>query len=198
MKGLQPLLAVVCPNSLTVLGLKQLLQSVKQDIEVVSFSSVDELRDNNPERFFHFFVDISALLEDRQFFLDRRQKTIVLTTNSDHQTLLSQFHCVCVTVPEKQLVKSLLTTLHMGHANGRNMPPPAIKSTKNLLSPREVEVLSLLVQGLINKEIADKLNISLTTVITHRKNITEKLGMKSVSALTIYAVMNGYVDLDKI
>lgn len=198
MKGLQPLLAVVCPNSLTVLGLKQLLQSVKQDIEVVSFSSVDELRDNNPERFFHFFVDISVLLEDRQFFLDRRQKTIVLTTNSDHQTLLSQFHCVCVTVPEKQLVKSLLMMLHMGHANGRNMPPPAMKSTKNLLSPREVEVLSLLVQGLINKEIADKLNISLTTVITHRKNITEKLGMKSVSALTIYAVMNGYVDLDKI
>ena len=59
-------------------------------------------------------------------------------------------------------------------------------------------MLSLVVQGFINKEIADKLNISLTTVITHRKNITEKLGMRSVSALTIYAVMNGYVDIGKI
>ena len=62
----------------------------------------------------------------------------------------------------------------------------------------EIEVLSLVVQGYINKEIAIKLNISLTTVITHRKNIMEKLGMKSVSALTIYAVMHGYVDINKI
>ena len=48
------------------------------------------------------------------------------------------------------------------------------------------------------KEIADKLNISLTTVISHRKNITEKLGIKSVSGLAIYAVMNGYIDADSI
>ncbi len=56
----------------------------------------------------------------------------------------------------------------------------------------------MIVQGLINKEIAEKLNISLTTVITHRKNIMDKLGMKSVSALTIYAVMHGYIDINKI
>ena len=43
-----------------------------------------------------------------------------------------------------------------------------------------------------NKEIAEKLHISLTTVISHRKNITEKLGIKSVSGLAIYAFMLGY------
>ena len=64
------------------------------------------------------------------------------------------------------------------------------------LTEREVEVLSLVVKGLINKEIADALNISVTTVITHRKNIQEKLGVKSVSALTIYAVMHGFVSMD--
>ena len=67
-----------------------------------------------------------------------------------------------------------------------------------LLSDRETEVMALIVRGYINKEIADKLNIGLATVITHRKNIMEKLGIRSVSALTIYAVMNGYVDIDSI
>ena len=59
-------------------------------------------------------------------------------------------------------------------------------------------MLSLIVQGFINKEIADQLNIGLTTVISHRKNIMDKLGLKSVSALTIYAVMHGYVDINNI
>jgi len=67
-----------------------------------------------------------------------------------------------------------------------------------ILSDREAEVMVLIVKGYINKEIADMLHIGLATVITHRKNIMEKLKVKSVSALTIYAVMNGYVDINKI
>lgn len=62
------------------------------------------------------------------------------------------------------------------------------------LSPREIEVLRLLARGLINKEIADRLSISINTVLSHRKNITSKLGIKSASGLGIYAVMNGYLD----
>jgi DNA-binding NarL/FixJ family response regulator len=58
--------------------------------------------------------------------------------------------------------------------------------------------MALIVQGYINKEIAERLNISMATVITHRKNIMDKLGIKSVSALTIYAVTHGYVDINKI
>ena len=69
---------------------------------------------------------------------------------------------------------------------------------QKILTDREIEVMSLIVQGYINKEIANRLNIALATVITHRKNIMEKLGLKSVSALTIYAVMHGYVDINKI
>jgi len=69
---------------------------------------------------------------------------------------------------------------------------------RKILSDREIEVMSLIVQGYINKEIADRLSIGLATVITHRRNIMDKLGLKSVSALTIYAVMHGYVDINKI
>jgi len=67
-----------------------------------------------------------------------------------------------------------------------------------VLSDREIEVMSLIVQGLINKEVADRLNISLSTVITHRRNIMEKLGIRSVAALTIYAVTHDYVDINSI
>jgi DNA-binding CsgD family transcriptional regulator len=84
------------------------------------------------------------------------------------------------------------------HPQGKNLPPIPRVLQQNILSDRELEVLALIVQGYINKEIADKLNIGLTTVITHRKNIMEKLGMKSVSALTFYAVMHGYVDINQI
>jgi DNA-binding NarL/FixJ family response regulator len=56
------------------------------------------------------------------------------------------------------------------------------------LSERETEVLIQLVNGLSNKEIANKLNISIHTVISHRKNIVEKTGIKSLSGLTIYAI----------
>jgi DNA-binding CsgD family transcriptional regulator len=76
------------------------------------------------------------------------------------------------------------------------MPHPP--KQEELLSQREKDVLSLIVKGYINKEIADRLNISTPTVIFHRRNISEKLGSKSVGRLTIYAVMNGIVDVSEL
>lgn len=64
---------------------------------------------------------------------------------------------------------------------------------ENHLTKREIEILKLIVQGKLNKEIADKLNISLNTVLTHRKNIIAKTGIKTVSGLTFYCISNGYV-----
>ena len=101
-------------------------------------------------------------------------------------------------MPEKELVRSLLALEQHAHPQGKNLPPMPRTLQAKILTDREIEVMSLIVQGLINKEIADRLGIGLATVITHRKNIMEKLGFKSVSALTIYAVMHGYVDINKI
>jgi DNA-binding CsgD family transcriptional regulator len=61
------------------------------------------------------------------------------------------------------------------------------------LSSREIEVLTLVARGLSNKVIADQLFISIHTVITHRKNITFKLGIKSIPGLTLYASLNNLV-----
>ncbi len=73
---------------------------------------------------------------------------------------------------------------------------PSNEPIQEILSDREIEVLKLLVAGNSNKEIADKLNISTNTVITHRKNITQKTSIKSVSGLTIYAVINNIISID--
>lgn len=66
------------------------------------------------------------------------------------------------------------------------------------ISARELEVLKLIALGLLNKEIADRLNISLNTVLSHRKNITSKLGIKTVSGLIFYCISHGYVSADEI
>lgn len=67
---------------------------------------------------------------------------------------------------------------------------------RSVISEREIDVLKLLVEGNSNKEIANNLCISTHTVITHRKNIIRKTGIKSVPGLTIYAMVNKVITLD--
>ncbi|MCR4854396.1 MAG: response regulator transcription factor [Prevotella sp.] len=192
----RPKMAIVDPNTLAVLGLKNILQEVMPIITVDTFGSFSELQANNPEEYVHYFVATNIVLENRQFFLDRRRRTIVLTMNVNAP--MSDFHNLCINVPEKTLIRSILALQQGAHPHGKNMPPLPRILQEQILTDRELEVLSLIVQGFINKEIADKLCIGLSTVITHRKNIMDKLGVRSVSALTIYAVMHGYVDINKI
>lgn len=63
------------------------------------------------------------------------------------------------------------------------------------LTNRETEILRLIVKGYLNKEIADKLNISHNTVLTHRKNIIAKTGIKTVSGLTFYCIRKGLISM---
>ena len=71
----------------------------------------------------------------------------------------------------------------------------ASKGTDDVeLSKRETDVLVAVAKGMMNKEIADEMNISIHTVISHRKNITRKTGIKSVSGLTVYALLNNLID----
>lgn len=72
------------------------------------------------------------------------------------------------------------------------------KAVEDVLSDREKEILVCVAKGMLNKEIADRFNLSIYTVITHRKNITRKTGIKTVAGLTVYALLNGLVDINSI
>ncbi len=193
-KGM-PQIAIIDPNTLAVLGLKSILQTIMPMATIDTFGSFAELEANAPDKYYHYFVSTDIVLQNRNFFSEHRQKTIVLSLSLDSNTQIGGFHCLCINIPEKQLLKAILSMVQSAHAQGKHLPP---MPKQNTLSDREIEVMALIVRGFINKEIADILNIGLATVITHRKNIMEKLHIKSVSAMTIYAVMNGYVDINKI
>ena len=72
------------------------------------------------------------------------------------------------------------------------------QDTSEALSDRERDVIIGVVQGMQNKEIADRLCISVNTVITHRRNIARKLQIHSPAGLTIYAIVNGLVDISSV
>ena len=194
----RPKVAIIDANTLAVLGLKQILQNVMPIMTIDTFGSFSELESDNPDQYAHYFVAMDIVLPHRTFFLERQRKTIVLTLSLSDISQLHDFHSLCINQSEPQLIRQLLMLQQHAHHGGRNLPPMPHILQQKILTDREIEVMSLIVQGLINKEIADRLSIGLSTVITHRKNIMEKLGMKSVSALTIYAVMHGYVDINSI
>lgn len=66
------------------------------------------------------------------------------------------------------------------------------------LSPREITIVRLVSMGLTNREIAEKLFLSAHTVMSHRKNINSKLGIKSISGLTIYAIVNNIITIEEV
>ena len=194
----RPKIAILDPNTLSALGLKSLLQNVMPIMTVDTFGSFSEFLASDTDSYFHYFAAMNIVLENKAFFSEHSRKTIVLTLSLDSMSQLSGFQSLCVNVPEPQLVRSMLSLHQHAHGRGEHMPPLPETLQRKILSDREIEVMSLIVQGYINKEIADRLHIGLATVITHRRNIMDKLGLKSVSALTIYAVTHGYVDINKI
>ena len=191
----QPEIAIIDSNTLCGIGLQTLLEEIIPMATIRVFHSFGELVDDTPDMYAHYFVSAQIYFEHTAFFRERHPRAIVLA-GGENLPQLAGVPTLNIYQDEKTLVKSILRMHERGHYKGCNHPHTS--PIEHELSAREIEVLVLITKGLINKEIAEKLNISLTTVISHRKNITEKLGIKSVPGLTIYAVMNGYVEADSI
>ncbi len=189
-------IAIVDSNILAALGLQPLLTDIIPVAEVHIFISFDELQAADQGQFVHYFVASRLYFEHAAYFREKSRRAIVLV-NGDLQIAGVPTLNVCQT--EQALVKSILSVRRQGHpheAPQHHVVPPSSSSSR--LSAREIEVAILLAKGHINKEIADQLSISLTTVITHRKNIMEKLHARSLADIILYVVMNGLIDVGEL
>lgn len=192
---MKPKIAIVNGNALMNIGLKAILERIIPMAEVCVFGNFGELPEDC--EFFHFFVSSQIFAEHNRFFAERIHKIIVLVS-SEQIRMPAGVHTLNVSHDEEGIVRDILRLHQSAHRDGRNMPHAVPAENSIPLSQRECDVLRLLVRGMLNKEIADALEISINTVITHRRNITEKLGTRSVSALTIYAVTHGIADIESI
>lgn len=126
----------------------------------------------------------------RSFFSlpDEVQLVAIIYTLVD-ELLLQQFDAVIhINDDVSKIANRLKQSLQLPESRGESED----------LSERENEILISLVKGLTNKEIADKHFISIHTVISHRKNIVRKTGIKSVSGLTVYALLNNLISYEDV
>jgi hypothetical protein len=203
--GDKPLrMAVIDNNVLACRGLQGLLQRLIPIGTIDTFESYEALIESQPNQYAHFFVSARIYFEHSSFFRQRPFQTIVLTNGENLPPVPGVMLNVCRS--EEEVVTDLLQLHSHGHGHGQHRPRASKAELEALwnnhneeerqpLTLREIEVATLLAKGLINKEVADRLNISMTTVITHRKNIMTKLGAHALSDIIIYVVMNGYLDL---
>ena len=189
-------IAIVDSNILAALGLQPLLTDLIPVAEVHIFISFDELQAADQGQFVHYFVASRLYFEHAAYFREKTRRAIVLV-NGDLQIAGVPTLNVCQS--EQALVKSILAIRRQGHPHEAPHHPVSHPSSGvGNLSSREVEVAILLAKGYINKEIADQLHISLTTAITHRKNIMEKLHARSLADIILYVVMNGLIDVGEL
>lgn len=197
----KPKIVIIHPNSLCCLAMRSILNDIApfmgmmSDVDIVAYNSMEDFMDDNPHAAVHLFIAADILEKHIDFFLPYARRCIVLADGDNFSR--SEFHIVNLHQPEREVLKGVLMMHRSAHAAMMATPIPE-KEEAELLSQREKEVLALIIKGYINKEIADKLNISTPTVIFHRRNIIEKIGSKSIGRLTIFAVMNGIVDVKEL
>ena len=186
---------IVEPSPIVSAGLASYFDDIKQVSIVSQLDRIDRMEEKlaafNPD-----VLIINPLLiayDTNEHFLKICRDfsnviPVALVTSYVDAGILKQFKDVIEINDSKQKVVTKIFNLLSDNKLNQDKPD-SIE-----LSNRETDVLVALVKGLTNKEISDKLFISVHTVITHRKNIVRKTGIKSVSGLTVYALLNNLVD----
>ena len=181
-------IAIVEPSVIIAQGVASILRSSGEADVVAIYPTLRAYADRLPVKDVEVVVVGSQVAVGAQLRSELQGVAVVLlsTTVVDEETLRQVDGVINIYDDEAALMRKLRTAVEQGETNPY--------SDSHDLSERERDVLILVAKGMANKEIADRLNISIHTVMSHRKNITHKTGIKSVAGLTVYALLNNLLD----
>lgn len=135
-------------------------------------------------------INYNERFDIRSYFSSENEDlSIVALTNSGYEENVMRQYDGCINIYDNSA--RIVQKLHSAIEEAKQSP----KNELNELSTRERDILVAVAKGKTNKEIADEYNISVYTVISHRRNISRKLGINSIPGLTVYAIMNKLIDI---
>ncbi len=183
---------VICEESdIIAYGLRKIAESMRLDVvdhTRLAEQLVDKIKQTDAQI---VIINISILGQFRNDFIQNLNRDfpeleiIVLVSSFIDKKILSQYDYVININDSREDIEELLDKVSHNNKN---------KAANDTLSKREKDILIAVAKGMMNKEISEELNISIHTVITHRKNITKKTGIHSVSGFTVYALLNNLID----
>ncbi len=180
------------------LGIKTILNVIGIEPELIEADSWDMIKSLQEKSDYEFVIISEEILPDPKLqhleslkCSDENCSIMIINDGSSEE---ADYPCLSLDTENK---KDIIERFQ--HFFFNNQSDEANSTTdKSVLSFREIDVLKAVATGASNKEIADMLFISINTVITHRKNITEKLGIKTIAGLTVYAIMNKFISPDEV
>ncbi|WP_367327847.1 response regulator transcription factor [Lentimicrobium sp.] len=184
-------LMILSQSHIIRLGLRQCLTDLNLPVKIflaADLTTATDLYENN---------DIQLIIAGEEFSDDPGFHQLVTSGKPEGIFLFSENHLpgneqnLSLFMTPVELAAKIKMMLQTGKEN-ENMSTP-----EKELSKREKEVVRLLALGASNKDIAEKLNLSLHTALTHRKNIIRKLGIKTAAGLTVFAILNGMITLEE-
>lgn len=181
-------IAIVEPSAIIAQGVASILRSSGEADVVAIYPTLRAYADRLNVKDVEVVVVGSQVAVGAQLRSELQGVAVVLlsTTVVDEDVLRQVDGVINIYDDEATLMRKLRSAVEQGETNPY--------SDSHDLSERERDVLILVAKGMANKEIADRLNISIHTVMSHRKNITHKTGIKSVAGLTVYALLNNLLD----
>ncbi len=190
---------LIVPSQIVAKGLERVFEDlgefrVTDTLSDVSRSSTGRLRQTDADVLIvdPSVFDAETRLNVRAFLAEYTDAPVLalLTALQDEESLRQYDGVIHLYDAPSNVVLKVRSALESGN--------DAPRAEGEELSQREKEILICVAKGMLNKEIADLYNISIYTVITHRKNITRKTGIKTVAGLTVYALLNNLIDINSV
>lgn len=169
------------------LALKNVIQSVNYSFEIKEAKALNEMNLNNISNTQSvFFIDTNLIKNGDEALIIKlkgKKNIIILISETEADSFYADGYIYLNDDSETvhQKIKQVLEN---------SIKTRGLDNESKALSNREIDILKFVALGLTNKEIADKLFLSTHTVITHRKNISAKLGIKTIAGFTVYALLN--------